>query len=72
MKKIYAMLGFVILTTGCTKLITTPVKAAGKVATTSIDVAGDVAAAGVKSGSKVAKSAGADPTVVKAAVLLAK
>jgi hypothetical protein len=55
-----------VLTSGCTKMITTPIKAAGKVATTSIDVAG------VKAGTKVAKSAGGDSTAVQAAALLAK
>ncbi|NOU35503.1 MAG: hypothetical protein HOO88_01820 [Kiritimatiellaceae bacterium] len=53
-------------------MITTPIKAAGKVATTSIGVAGDVTVAGVKAGTKVAKSAGGDSTAVQAAALLAK
>lgn len=72
MKKLCAMLVPVIFAAGCTKMVTAPIKVAGKVATTSIGVAGDVAAAGVKSGSKVVKSTGADPAVVNAAVLLAK
>lgn len=53
-------------------MITTPIKAAGKIATTSIGVAGDVTVAGVKTGSKVVKSTGTDPEVIKAAALLAK
>lgn len=53
-------------------MITTPIKAVGKVATTSIGVAGDVASAGVKAGGKVAGSAGADPALVKTAAVLAK
>jgi hypothetical protein len=72
MKALCAALGFVVLTSGCTKMITTPIKAAGKVATTSIGVAGDVASAGVKAGGKVAGSAGVDPELVKAAAVLAK
>lgn len=72
MKTFCAVLVSAVLASGCTKMITTPVKAAGKVAVASIDVAGDVAAAGVKAGGKVAGSAGADPEVIKAAAILAK
>lgn len=69
MKKNCAMLGLILLTAGCTKIVTTPIKVVGKVATTSIGVAGDIAVAGVKTSAKVVRSTGTDPTVVKAAVL---
>ena len=72
MKSFCAILVSVLLTSGCVKMVTTPIKAAGKVATTSIGVAGDVTVAGVKAGTKVAKSAGGDSNAVKAAALLAK
>ncbi len=72
MKTFCVMLGSVLLISGCAEMITTPIKVAGKTATTSIGVAGDVAAAGVKAGSKVVASTGADPKVVEAAALLAK
>jgi hypothetical protein len=72
MKTFCAMLVPVLLITGCTKMITVPIKVAGKTAAASVEAAGDVAAAGVKSGSKVVKSSGVDPQVVNAAVLLAK
>ena len=72
MKALCAMLVPVIFAAGCTKMVTTPIKVAGKVATTSIGVAGDVASAGVKAGGKVAGSAGVDPELVKAAAVLAK
>ena len=63
---------FAIRASGCTNMITVPIKVAGKTAAASVEAAGDVAAAGVKSGSKVVKSSGVDPQVVNAAVLLAK
>lgn len=72
MNPLFAILVSALLTSGCVKMVTTPIKAAGKVATTSIEVAGDVTSAGVKAGTKVAKSAGGDSKAVKTAVLLAK
>ena len=72
MKALCAILVSVALTSGCVEMITTPIKATGKVATTSIGVAGDITAAGVKAGTQVAKSAGGDSSAVKTAVLLAK
>jgi hypothetical protein len=61
-----------LLASGCTKMITVPIKTAGKVTITSIQVAGDVTVAGAKAGTKVAQSAGGDSNAAKAAMLLAK
>lgn len=72
MKTLCVALGFALLTSGCTKLVTVPVKAAGKITVATIEVADDVTTAGAKAGTKVAKSAGGDSTAVKAATLLAK
>lgn len=72
MKPLCAILVSVLLTSGCVEMVTVPLKATGKVAVASIEVAGDVTAAGVKAGTKVAKSAGGDSTVVQAAAVLAK
>jgi uncharacterized protein YceK len=72
MKALCAVLVSVILISGCTKMITVPIKAAGKVTVASIEVAGDVTTAGIKAGTKVAKSAGGDSTAVQATALLAK
>lgn len=72
MKTFCAVLVSAVLASGCTKMITVPIKVAGKTAAASVEAAGDVAAAGVKSGSKVVKSSGVDPQLVDAAILLAK
>jgi hypothetical protein len=72
MKPFCAILISVLLTSGCVEMVTTPIKAAGKVTVTSIEVAGDVTSAGVKAGTKVAKSAGGDSKAAKTAILLAK